>query len=196
MAVHRTSRNPKIDNQAVDGLLGVNNSLAYKVEEMEKHIHNVERWIGISGDQSGTDWSDSVSDATMIPPFVAISGDDTYGADADDEAKILGTSDLPLITDMVKSDIHHLFVVASDDTSIWWLRVVYGSGTMADAITAGQYSEYPVIPDAAVQGSISVVTDILMPRITCGTDKIWVQGKNTTDNATISFYVGLHEYSG
>ena len=196
MATNRTSTEDKIDARSVNGLLGVSNSLAYKVHEIEKHFHNTERWLGMSGDQSGTDWSDSVSDATMIPVFVVISGDDTYGADADDEAKVIGTSDLPLQTGMVTADIHHLFVVAADDTSIWWLRIVYGSGTMADAITDGQYSEYPVIPDAAVQGSISVVTDIMMPRITAGVDKVWIQGKNTTNNATLEFYVGLHEYAG
>ena len=194
MATKRVS--DTADSKTTVGLLGVNNSLAYRVHETEKHFHNRERWIGISGDQSGTDWSDSVFDATMIPPFVAISGDDTYGAGADDEAKIIGTSDLPLITGMVKADIHEIFVTAASNTTIFWLRVVYGSGTMADAITAEQYSEYPVLADAAAGGSIAVVTDIMMPRITAGTDKIWIQAKNTTDDATISFYVGLHEYAG
>lgn len=196
MATNRTSTEDKIDAQAVNGLLGVNNSLAYKVHEIEKHFHNTERWIGMSGDQSGTDWSDSVSDATMIPVFVAISGDDTYGADADDEAKIIGTSDLPIQTDMVKADIHNIYVTAADDTSIFWLRIVYGSGTMADAITAEQYSEFPVLADAAAGGSIAVVTPVMMPRITAGTDKVWIQAKNTTDDAEIEFYVGLHEYAG
>lgn len=39
---------PKIDNRAVDGLLGVNNSLAYKVHEIEKHFHNQEKWCGVA----------------------------------------------------------------------------------------------------------------------------------------------------
>ena len=39
----------KIDNLAVDGLNGVNNSLAYKVHEIEKHFHNVEYWVGDGG---------------------------------------------------------------------------------------------------------------------------------------------------
>ena len=74
MATKRTS--DTADSKATVGLLGVTNSLAYRVHEIEKHFHNRERWIGISGDQSGTDWSDSVSDATMIPPLVVISGAD------------------------------------------------------------------------------------------------------------------------
>ena len=163
--------------------------------ETEKHFHNRERWIGISGDQSGTDWSDSISDATMIPVFIAISGNDTYGADGDDEAKVIGTSDLPMIAGMVKCDVHNIYVTAASNTSIFWLRIVYGSGTMADAITAGQYSEFPVLADAAAGGSVAVVTPTMLPRITAGTDKVWIQAKNTTDNATISFYVGIHEYA-
>ena len=185
----------KIDGQAVDGLAGVNNSLAYKVHEIEKHFHNRESWVGISGSQTGGDWSDSISDATMIPVFVAISGDDTYGADANDEAWVIGTNDLPLITGMVKADIHEVFVTAASVQTIYWMRIVYGSGTMADAITAGQYSEYPIIADAAVGGSVAAVARIMMPRITSGTDKIWIQAKSTTDNATLSFYIGLHEYT-
>jgi hypothetical protein len=36
----------------------------------------------------------------------------------------------------------------------------------------------------------------MMPRGTCGTTKVWVQAWNATDNATIDFLVGLHEYEG
>jgi len=37
-----------IDDAAVKGLLGTNNSLAYKVHEIEKHFHNWERWFGVA----------------------------------------------------------------------------------------------------------------------------------------------------
>ena len=36
----------KIDGDAVDGLSGVADSLAYKVHELEKHVHNREYWYG------------------------------------------------------------------------------------------------------------------------------------------------------
>ena len=45
----------KIDSLATNGLNGVNNSLAYRVHEIENHFHSVERWVGISADQSGDD---------------------------------------------------------------------------------------------------------------------------------------------
>ena len=49
----KTSSNTKIDNQAVDGLLGVKDSLAYKIHEIEKHLHNREFWFGANTAPSG-----------------------------------------------------------------------------------------------------------------------------------------------
>lgn len=184
----------KIDQMPVDGLNGVANSLAYKVHEIEKHLHNKELWFGKSADQSGVNlWATSVSAAGMRTAFRVTSGSAAYGADASDEAQIWGLYDV-IGTD-TKLDLHELFVTASSVTTIWYLRVVYGSGTLAAAITAGQYSEFPLIANAAAGGSIEVVVNVMMPRITIGTDKIWIQGKNATDNATLDLLVGVHSYS-
>jgi len=183
----------KIDGATTSGLAGTANSLAYRVHEIEKHFHNYERWFGISADQSGTDWALSVSTAGAVTSFTAISGTNDFGADANDEAKVWGTSDA-MGTD-TKLDFHEIFITASSVTTLWTLRIVYGSGTMADAVTAGQYTELPVIADAAQGGSIAVIIPVMMPRITIGTHKIWIQAKNATNNATISFLVGAHSYS-
>jgi len=191
----KTSTEQKIDNQAVLGLLGTTNSLAYRVHEIEKHFHNTERWFGKSADQSGVNsWATSVSTGGMPTSFRAISGSNAFGGDANDEALVWGLYDT-MGTD-VKLDLHEIFVTASSVTSLWIIRIVYGSGTMADAITAGQYTDFPLIADAAVGGSIDVIVPVLMPRITIGTHKVWIQGKNATNNATIDFLVGGHSYAG
>jgi hypothetical protein len=182
----------KIDGATTLGLAGTSNSLAYRVHEIEKHFHNTARWFGISASQAGTDWSLSVSAAGMPTSFVAISGTNDYGADANDEALIWGTGDT-MGTD-TKLDMHQIFITNSNSTTLWILRIAYGSGTLAAAVAAGTYSEIPVIADAAQGGSIDVILPILMPRITIGTDKIWIQAKNATNNATISFLVGGHSY--
>ena len=39
----------KIDKAPVDGLSGVVDSLAYKVHEIEKHLHNTSQWYGLTG---------------------------------------------------------------------------------------------------------------------------------------------------
>ncbi len=191
----------KIDSQATLGLLGVVNSLAYRGHEIEKHFHNVQRWYGKSADQSGVNpWAKSISDSGMVGSFQAISGNATFGADANDEALVWGVNDTiatpPNAVPYVKMDIHNMFITASSVTTLWYLRLVYGTGTMADAITAGQYSTFPIIADAAQGGSIDIIVPIMMPRITIGTDKVWMQAKNATNNATIDFLIGVHGYIG
>lgn len=47
-----------------------------------------------------------------------------------------------------------------------------------------------MIPAAAKATPI----EVMMPRVTCAVDQVWVQFWSETDNATFDFYVGLHEY--
>jgi hypothetical protein len=172
-------------------LTGTSNSLAYKVHEIERHFHGRERWRGKKAVQTETDWADDV-----LTPFRAISGNNTYGADANDEALVLGTDDTPTMSGNTRYDLHRLMMVGASSSTAYKLRFVYGSGTMADAITAGQFSELVIMSDPAAQQVPHDVFDVMMPRGTCGTTKVWVQAWNATDNATIDFLIGLHEYEG
>lgn len=188
----------KIDNLAVNGLSGVYNSLAYKLHEVEKHFHNHERWYGKSADQSGVNpWSAALSGTGMVTSYRAISGANDYGGDTNDEAQVWGLYDTLSVggVSQAKLDAHKIFITASSIQTIWYLRFIYGAGTMADAITAGQFSTIPLVADAAQGGSIDVIVPIMTPRITIGTHKMWVQGKSATNNATIDFLVGLHGYT-
>ncbi|MCK5347108.1 MAG: hypothetical protein KAR20_27050 [Candidatus Heimdallarchaeota archaeon] len=182
----------KLDSLATDGLSGVNNSLAYRVEEVEKHFHSCERWLGKRGVQTGTDWGVD----TVITPFQAISGSNVYGAGVNDEALVIGTGDTPILTSYYKYDMHRILVTDVSVDTHYKLRVIYGSGTMADAITAKTYTEVVVKFDATnPQQSAGIPFEVMMPRALCGVDQIWIQAWNATDNATIDFLVGLHEYS-
>ncbi len=181
----------KIDNLATDGLDGVNNSLTYRVHEIEKHFHSREHWRGMKGVQTATDWSDDV-----LTPFQAISGNNDYGGDANDEAQVLGTDNTPVISGYPKYDLHRILIIDASSTTVYKLRLVWGTGTMADAITANQFTEIMVQYDPALFGGSGVPTEIMMPRVNCGTDKIWIQAWNATNNATIDFLVGWHEYQG
>jgi hypothetical protein len=181
----------KIDDQSTAGLLGVSNSLAYRVHEIERHFHGRERWRGKKAVQTATDWADDT-----LAPFRAISGNNTYGADANDEAQVLGTEDTPIIAGMVRYDLHRIMMVGASSQTVYKLRVVYGTGTMADAITAGQFSEICIMSDPSAAQVPHDVFEVIMPRGTCGSTKVWVQAWNATDNATIDFLVGLHEYEG
>jgi hypothetical protein len=178
----------KIDALATSGLLGTANSLAYRVHEIERHVHSRERWVGIKAVPTATDWADDT-----LTGFVAISGNGVYGADLNDEALVLGADDTPAIVGMVKFDVHQINISSATSTTPYKLRFVYGTGTLADAIAAGQFTEtmIRVSSDVGRMGTSA----IRMPRLAAGT-QVWVQCKNATNNATVTFFVGLHEYEG
>jgi len=182
----------EIDGVATSGLLGVSNSLAYRVHEAERHFHGRERWYGIvTGSQSATDWA-----GNTLTPYRAISGLGAYGTDANDEALILGTADTPTMSGNVKFDLHRIFIVASSSETTWKVQLIYGTGTMAEAIAADQFSTFMLKVDSAAASSPALPVDVMMPRGTCGVTKVWARGWNASNNATIDFFVGLHEYEG
>jgi len=76
--------------------------------------------------------------------------------------------------------------------STFLLRVIWGTGTMADAETALQYTETPSLQVAAPNGQAKPVS-IMMVKRPVG-EKIWIRAKNATNNAWIDFIVGIHEY--
>ena len=164
------------------GLLRRTEQEAY---ETEHHLHNRERWFGKLGAQTATDWGDEAS----LTPYRAISGNGVFGADANDEALVLGTDDTPAIAGMVSYDAHRLMISAASTATDWILRIIYGTGTMADAETAGEYTD--VMLTEAKKG---VPVDVMMPRTTCASCKVWVRAKNATNDATIDFFIGIHEY--
>jgi hypothetical protein len=180
----------KIDSYKVNGLTGVNNSLSYKIEEIEKHFHNHEHWRGKLAVQTATAWADNT-----LAPFRAISGADDYGADTDDEAQVFGTDDTP-INGAVKFDPYRVLITELSTDTPWKLRMVYGTGTMADAIIAMQYSEVCLMNTTAGSKAGGTPINFMMPRLNSGVDKVWMQAWNATDNATCDFLIGLHEYPG
>ncbi len=154
----------------------------------DEHFMNRERWFGISGDQSGNDWALEAG----LTAFQAISGNGVFGADGNDEAKIIGTDDTPVIAGKNFYMLHRLLVLTVSAATIYILRVVYGTGTMADAESAGQYSDVAYIRESGVGRGAPI--ELKMPMLRAGTDKVWIRAKNATDNATIDFLVGLHEH--
>lgn len=161
-----------------------------RIHIIEEHCHNRERWFGKLAVQTATDWADD----NIATPYRAISGNNVYGADPNDEALVIGTADTPTIAGMVYYDLHRLLVVAASTTTVWKLRLVYGAGTMAAAIAAGQYSTLMIKIDPAVGQTPSVAHDVMCPRLRCGVDQVWIQAWNATDNATADFFVGMHLY--
>lgn len=153
--------------------------------EIEHHLHNRERWFGKSADQSGNNWGTQAS----LTPYRAISGNNDFGQDGGDYAKVIGTDDTPAITGMAIFDAHRILITASSKSTDWILRIIYGASTMVAEEALGNYSD--VMVQEARKGA---PIDIIMPRCACVTRKLWVRAKNVTDNATIDFFIGIHEY--
>lgn len=181
-----------IDDAPVRGLLGVKDSLASKVDQIEKHHHNRTIWCGKSGDQSGNNWA-----ADTLTPYQAISGSGDYGADPNDEALLVGTDDVMGDAGSVYHDLHEILVVDVSVGTEFKLRFITGSGTIAQAITAKSWSEIMVKFDAiAASQTAGTPFALINIRSIVGVEKIWLQAKNATNNATIDFYIGGHGYPG
>lgn len=179
----------KIDDEATLGLAGTSNSLAYRVMEIEKHHHSRGRWWGAVAVPDET----NAIDANVDTPFQATSGNNTWGA----AIPILGTADDPTDGLGTKFDLHLLLITDLDDqTDPWRLRIINGTGTSGDAITAGDWSEVMVEANA-VPGNRAGGTPIViqMPRADVGT-KCWAQSFNDSAGEILSFFYGCHPYVG
>jgi len=176
----------KIDSASTDGLAGTSNSLAYRVHEIEKHFHSRERWWGAVAAPDET----NAIEANVNRPFVATSGNNTWGT----AIPICGTGDNPTISTYVKFDAHTVLVTDTDHSTPYRIRLIYGTGTSAAAISAGQWSEGMFITSGGPFSS-GLPAEGRMPRVDVGT-KIWVQVWNATNGSTVSFFWGCHGYAG
>jgi len=90
----------KLDGAATDGLSGVHDSLAFRVEEIEKHLHNSEQVFGNSSNAM-------LADEPV--KFTVIGGDNAWGIELmlTDGTVIEGGSSVK------KFDLNHLYVVSA-----------------------------------------------------------------------------------
>ncbi len=154
----------KIDSFATDGLAGVHNSLAYRVHEIEKHLHNDEKWFGVAASASGeTHIADRMGPG--IAAFALLSGNDAFGS----WVQILGSSDTPVLAGRVKFDIHRILVTTTDSTTVFLVQFVVGeSAGIAAKLSAEDYTEAPYI--ASTNRSDS---GFQCPEINCSSRHQW-----------------------
>ena len=183
----------KIDAEAVDGLLGVSNSMAYKIHEIEKHFHNHEDWFGVADTPTATHFADEVTVHTLaapIDPFRVTAGNEVWGS----WVQLLGSGDTPARGTNVKFDPHKITVVASGATDVsTFIQLAWGAdGDIA--LAAGDYTT--ISYKTAVNKAGESATNFMCPRIAVGT-LLWARclamGENTM---TLDFFLGLHEYAG
>jgi len=180
----------KVDELAVAGLAGTANSLAYRVHEIEKHLHSREHWFGRhSSVSAGVNEGENLS----VIPFDSTSGaDGVFGA----WIPILGTSDTPFLATYAKFDLHRIIISDVDSGANKLphiIQIVWDDTAAADGYTDLTYTAFITLPER--DGKAAPV-DIQCPRITAGL-KVWARhaviGAATQG---MGFYFGLHEYAG
>jgi len=155
------------------------------VTEIDEYLHSNSIWFGIAAPQTATDWGER----TSLAPFRAISGNGVFGADANDEALVIGTEDTPLFPGRTHYSVHRMMVEAASNATPFVLRIIYGTGTMNEAQDAYQYTNF-MMTDARKGASVPVY----MARCISGQTKVWVRAKNATNDATVDFFIGLHTH--
>jgi hypothetical protein len=173
----------KIDEETVDGLLGANNSLAYKVHEIERHLHNSEFWYGDDGDTT-------MSRANNHNPWTltASASVNTYGT----EVQLGDGSDIVVDrATCVKFDLHKIAVTESsvndkNYTIQFWTGIgIFSAATFLTEVvyrTGGNSAEAQPIP-------------VICPRVSVGS-KLWARVKCETGSGTVDILVGVHCYDG
>lgn len=165
-----------------------NVKLLQEVYEIEHHLHNREKWLGLAGTPAAeTHRADRVGGATA--PFVLTSGDNTFGA----WIQIMGSEDTPVESGKTLFDAHRLLVTGSNSVLPFVVQIVSGeSAAIAAKITAEEFTELMYI--ASSNSLDSGIEDILTNRVPIGT-KVWARAACIGANGTtISLYYGIHEY--
>lgn len=169
-----------LDNVVTDGLLGTPDSLAYRVEELERHFHNHERWIGLAGNLN------------TLAPCVIDSGDNTWGA----WVEILPIGATPMFPNMTRFDMHRVLVTAAERTTPYRVMFLWKTAAQSDddALNAYQFTEFLFAATTATFRS--AIHDVLMPRLLAGGYSVQARCWNAGNTGTLAFFVGLHEYEG
>lgn len=180
----------KIDDLATLGLAGVHNSLAYRVQEIERHLHSYEHWFGAAVIPDGEGHqADHIGDTTTA--FQVDAGNNTWSA----WLQILGSEDTPhAMSNMAYYDMHRLAIVSVERANAThFVQIGFGISAAA-ALAADTITEFVFRPQT-VQGS-EMIVEVQMRRLAVGTKawfRAWAVG---ADTGTLSFFFGTHEYEG
>lgn len=187
LAIHGTPGAAKVFDQPTDGLGETYNSLAYRVAEIERHLHSGARWFETASVPSGeTHVADSIGDGAGS--FQMDAGNNLWG----NWIQILGSSDTPTVSGKLYFDPHQFIVEDTERASTYFLRIARGA-TGAAGLAAGTYSEF--VYGATVQKDTGIIV-VQTGRAPAGS-KLWAQCKCPGQNTgTINFFFGIHEYEG
>ena len=164
------------------------NNIETEVIEIEKHLHNYEKWFGAAASPSGETHVADRMDG-VISPFALLSGTSDFGS----WVQVLGSSDTPVQTGKTKLDLHRVLVTSTDSTATFIVQIVTGeSAGIAAKLAAEDFDEFPYI--SATNNNDSGISEIIDKRCDVG-EKVWMRCACVGQTAkTINIYFGLHEY--
>lgn len=172
----------KLDGAATLGLAGTSNSLAYRVHEIERHLHSYEKWFGVAATPSATHKADRVGQG--IVAFELDGGNLVFGS----WVQILGSDDTT-----EKYDLHKLFITDVQETAPYFVQLAFGA-VANDAVTAGTFTEFVFRVNATNSDRTEIPINCRRQAAgTLGWARCLALGTNT---GTMSFYFGLHTYEG
>ena len=180
----------KIDDVASDGLAGVEDSVAYRAHQLERHHHNYEKWFGLAGTPAAeTHRADRMDGA--IAAFQLTAGNNDFGS----WLQVLGSDDTPITVGSVKFDLHRIIVTDTNSTDIFIIQIVTGeSAGIATKLVAEDFDEFPYI--SATNNNDSGISELIDKRVDVG-EKVWMRCANVGGNGTVlDLYLGIHEYEG
>ena len=179
----------RIDWEATDGLAGVKNSLAYRVHEIEKHLHSREEWYGVhssvsAGVNEGEAWS--------VTPFQSTSGaDGVFGA----WVPMLGSGDTPFQAGYAYFDPHRLIIpdISNGASALpHQIQMAWGASGAA-GYAAGTYTGTIAVP---LKSGSAAEFKLQCPRIAAGTLLFFRHAVIGAAAQTMNLYFGIHEYAG
>lgn len=179
----------RLDWQATDGLNGVEDSLAYRVNEIERHHHSYERWFEAAAVPDGEiHVADRVCEGGGA--FQANAGNDNWGS----WLQILGSADTPEIAGSDLFDLRRIVLLEHQrNNARHCIQIGFGLSGAA-ALSAGTITE--IVIRTGGGNSESPPENIRCRRQTAGT-KAWLRIRIPGQNlGTLDFVFGLHEYEG
>jgi hypothetical protein len=180
----------QIERASTLGLGGVQNSLSYRLGEIDRHIHSMERWYGSTagvapGLQTSLTGFRLTSDAAANTFGVAVA--------VFNGVEVMG------FASTVFYDLHKLLVLnVQNNAKTYRIRLAFSDGVAyanyAAAVAAGCFTDVCVKIDNTALDATPIFVQM---RRMVKTTKIWAAVATADAVAQwIDFIVGLHEYEG
>lgn len=156
-------------------------SLAYRIAEIERHLHHSEQWYG-------KDAGDAFLNRNSLTAWQITAGtSEAYGT----EVQLSNGDEVESGSTTKKYDLHEIQIVdVSNANALYKIEFWYGTGAFGAATLL---TEMTWIADNVNFSSGPIAFG--SRRIACN-NKLWARCKCQTNSATIDFLVGLHVYDG